>query len=967
MANAQSTWVYDVITNDHKSIINATASMGMVDDQVGMSGPPIISMDLNDNGISDYVTAHHAADYTYVFFDQIDFTEEIYYPHEGPNLIISGAFKLGSSFTSGDFNGDGIDDLLIGAKAQGGDGEAFVIFGSASIPTSGTYNISDIMDVRLSFVGFSGNSDLFGDQVCAADLNNDGFDEIIVGATVAWYEADGSGRGSVYVVYGNSTLPSIIQARTESDIIIEGSYLFDHIGKYLISGDFNNDNYEDLVFTSAYWPGAGAGGQRGKAWVLFGSSSLQNYYNVGESYPEITGFAGQYQGDEMAYAGMGDINGDDIDDLILTCGKYPDQYNTGITYINYGPIPMGNDYSVDDYPNQTKIIPSVSSLFTDAKLGQGIATYDINNDGYDDLLLGGPGYSRWPLITGSRTTEGVAFIIMGGANLPDEMNPTEDAIFKFLANNQNNYPDYSISFGRAVNFIKMNNNKIYTAIADIERSKIYLFEPKVDDVISFTDINASLEGVENGSVAWGDYDNDSDLDILITGSGTAGSVSKIYRNENNGVFTDINASLESVENGSVAWGDYDNDSDIDILITGSGTAGSVSKIYRNENNGVFTDINASLEGVENSSVAWGDYDNDSDLDLIITGKVSYNNYVSIIYQNGGNGVFTEINASLVGVQNGSVAWGDYDNDNDLDILLSGESSSYPYKVSVIYRNDGNNSFEDIGANLRGMDYGSVDWGDYDNDGDLDALISGYGRNPFREWTKLYRNDGNDSFTDIYYNEWLDIRESGPILFNIKNGTAKFGDCNNDGWLDILVTGGAGYFPYSYNYNTYVHINNGSGKYHWIENLPVDQAKNSIAKWGDYDNDGDPDFILIGETESGNIVKIYKNNFISVDLSTDNENETISSNYLLHQNYPNPFNPVTTLHYDLPKNAMVNIAIYDMLGRQVKTLINDQQTAGFKSVQWNATNNAGQPVSAGLYLYTIEAGKFRQTKKMVLLK
>jgi flagellar hook assembly protein FlgD len=57
----------------------------------------------------------------------------------------------------------------------------------------------------------------------------------------------------------------------------------------------------------------------------------------------------------------------------------------------------------------------------------------------------------------------------------------------------------------------------------------------------------------------------------------------------------------------------------------------------------------------------------------------------------------------------------------------------------------------------------------------------------------------------------------------------------------------------------------------------------------------------------------------------------------------------------------------MMGRQVSTLINSQQFAGYKSVQWNATNNAGQPISAGLYLYTIQAGEFRQTKKMVLLK
>ena len=90
-------------------------------------------------------------------------------------------------------------------------------------------------------------------------------------------------------------------------------------------------------------------------------------------------------------------------------------------------------------------------------------------------------------------------------------------------------------------------------------------------------------------------------------------------------------------------------------------------------------------------------------------------------------------------------------------------------------------------------------------------------------------------------------------------------------------------------------------------------------------------------------------------------------FTLSQNYPNPFNPTTTLQYELPTDAKVKIRIFDIMGKEVKTLVNNQQNAGFKSIQWNATNNAGQPVSAGLYLYTIEAGAFRQTKKMVLLK
>ena len=90
-------------------------------------------------------------------------------------------------------------------------------------------------------------------------------------------------------------------------------------------------------------------------------------------------------------------------------------------------------------------------------------------------------------------------------------------------------------------------------------------------------------------------------------------------------------------------------------------------------------------------------------------------------------------------------------------------------------------------------------------------------------------------------------------------------------------------------------------------------------------------------------------------------------FALQQNYPNPFNPVTTLRYDLPENGLVTIIIYDMLGREVKTLINQSQNAGYRTVIWNATNDYGKPVSAGTYLYQIQAGEYISTKKMVLLK
>ena len=90
-------------------------------------------------------------------------------------------------------------------------------------------------------------------------------------------------------------------------------------------------------------------------------------------------------------------------------------------------------------------------------------------------------------------------------------------------------------------------------------------------------------------------------------------------------------------------------------------------------------------------------------------------------------------------------------------------------------------------------------------------------------------------------------------------------------------------------------------------------------------------------------------------------------FALHQNYPNPFNPTTQIRYDLPEDQFVSIAIYDVMGRKIRSLMNTGQTAGFHSVRWDAKNDMGEGVAAGLYIYTIQAGEFRAMKKMVLLK
>ena len=254
---------------------------------------------------------------------------------------------------------------------------------------------------------------------------------------------------------------------------------------------------------------------------------------------------------------------------------------------------------------------------------------------------------------------------------------------------------------------------------------------------NFKRVPLSIPGFRDGSVEWGDYDGDGDFDLLITGYTKAGLASKIYKNDRNNKFVDIRAGFPGVSYGVGRWADYDNDGDLDVILSGNESSGKViTELFRNDK-GVFNTIDIGFVDLKMSDIAWGDYDNDGDLDFVINGETQSGRLESRLYTNNNDGRFSQAFANFIPVRSGSVDWGDMDHDGDIDLLLTGESSVGP--VSKVYRNDRNGFFTDINADVIGLYMSDGHWGDYDNDGDLDIVISGMSNN-YDFISRVYRND-----------------------------------------------------------------------------------------------------------------------------------------------------------------------------------------------------------------------------------
>ena len=353
------------------------------------------------------------------------------------------------------------------------------------------------------------------------------------------------------------------------------------------------------------------------------------------------------------------------------------------------------------------------------------------------------------------------------------------------------------------------------------------------DFTHFPRTRASLLPEDMGSgLAWGDYDGDGDVDLYIVnfcGSILAPGIpdpacrSALYRNQGDGSFVDVSHQSGTAHSGfglGAAWGDYDNDGDLDLYITQYGA----NLLYRNDGADRFSDVTAQagVAGDEFSAgAAWADYDNDGDLDLYVSNYVqfsyraddrpratrqygseipytlnpsSYPPAANRLYRNEGDGRFTDI-AAQAGVLNqdgrslGAI-WFDFDGDEFIDLYVANDVSA-----NGVYRNRGDGGFEDIGASSLAADYrGAMGLAvtDYEHDGDMDLFVTHW----IAQENAFFENMRNEGLRDesgrprLFFMDTSENIGLGYVSLKTVGWATGFADFDNDGHGDLWVVNGS---------------------------------------------------------------------------------------------------------------------------------------------------------------------------------
>ncbi|MFD2823883.1 FG-GAP-like repeat-containing protein [Lacinutrix iliipiscaria] len=496
-------------------------------------------------------------------------------------------------------------------------------------------------------------------------------------------------------------------------------------------------------------------------------------------------------------------------------------------------------------------------------------------------------------------------------------------------------------FGNGVSFYDYNNDGWDDiSIATEQGTKIRFFKNENGTFVEDNSIDLPINTDEQKQINWVDIDNDGDKDLFVTSNNNG---NKLYLNTGNLVFQDITISSglpsTNLQSYGASWGDYNNDSFLDIFVSNRAQLDDQQNfLFKNNGDGTFTDVTL-LAGIDDGShmsfcSAFFDFNNDGWQDLYISSDKFTNQ--NFLYKNNGDGTFTDISATSgtgIFIDAMTTTIGDFNNDGWFDIYVTNT-----YSGNVFFKNNGDGStFTDITLST-GTGFYSIGWGavflDAENDTDLDLYVSGEFDGSFNDYLSaaFYENIGSEM-----YNISNDSGFAGDTRASFSNA---IGDVDNDGYPEIVVNNSS-YDDLFLWKNQSPHTNN------WLKvklegvqsnrdgigatiEISVDghkQYRYTHCGEGYLAQNSGTEFFGLGLETEIDYIKVTWLSGIEDVLSNVNSNETITivegSTLSLENNsfesfkyYPNPVQNKLTIK---AQSRVEHISIFNSIGQKVNSL------------------------------------------------